>query len=102
MKSGYGRDWRGEELTTIRRAMKDRLWTALFAGLAAFAASAIFGKLPGVFYAYLLFDLGFSMFFVPSLIFGRQVEQVAFFAFTAVWLAVGWLLAGLLTRLMFS
>ena len=101
-KSGYGRDWPGGEMIAIQHAMKDRLWTAVYAALAAFAVSAIFGRLPGVFYAYLLFDLGFSMLFIPSLIIGRQVEQVAFFALTAVWLGMGWLLACPLTRLLFT
>tara|TARA_R110002124_G_scaffold32259_1_gene108636 strand:+ start:420 stop:716 length:297 start_codon:yes stop_codon:yes gene_type:complete len=93
---------RGGEMIAIQHAMKDRLWTAVYAALAAFAVSAIFGRLPGVFYAYLLFDLGFSMLFIPSLIIGRQVEQVAFFALTAVWLGMGWLLACPLTRLLFT
>ena len=89
-------------MTTLQHVMKDRLWTALYAALAAFAACAIFDRLPGVFYAYLLFDLMFSMFFLPSLIVGRQIEQMVFFALTAVWLVVGWVLAGLLTRLVFT
>ena len=89
-------------MIAIQHAMKDRLWTAAYAALAAFAACAIFGRLPGVFYAYLLFEVFFSLFFLPSLIIGRQLEQLAFFALTAVWLAIGWLLAAPLTRLLFT
>lgn len=81
---------------------KQRIWTAGWAALAALGVCAIFERMQGVFYAYVLFDLMFSLFLVPSIVSNRRTSDGIFLLITIVWLAAGWFLAGVFTRLLFA
>ncbi len=88
-------------MTVVREIIPQRLWTAFWAAIAATGACFIFGRLNAVFYTYLLFDLFFSLFYLPALVIAHRIENWSFFALTTVWLLAGWFLAPLATEIVF-
>jgi len=89
-------------MNILHEIISERLWTALWASVAAIGACLIHSRMSAVFYAYLIFDLLFSMQYLPALLISRRIETLSFFLFTAAWLFLGWLLARPATELAFG
>lgn len=89
-------------MNILHEVIPQRLWTAFWAMIAAVGGCFIYGRMSGVFYSYLMFDLLFSLYYVPALLIGRRIENWSFFLITAAWLVAGWFLAGPATQLVFD